>query len=167
MAARITQSGKEQVKAPAPKAEKPKYSQVNAQKARAKGLEEATKFSADPGDPISRAAARRNTSPIVPLKPQVSSAIQNAAEHLSKADLKGKKVEGILLGTYVQAGEAAVPKELNPKGLPVSVFVCMDGTSGVVKPGQKIDGNSAHHFYVKIGSDTYGPLEFNNPLFLK
>ncbi len=111
------------------------------------------------------AAVRRmaGAGGIVPLKPQVEAAIHAAAGKLKHADLKGKHVQGILIGTYIQAGSVHLPKEVDPKGLPAQVFVCMN-TGGVARPGQHVDGNKAQHYYVTIGHDTYGPLAFHNPL---
>ena len=96
-----------------------------------------------------------------PLKPEVVAAIRHAAEHLTPHALHGKKVHGILLGTYLQAGDVTLPHAVDPKGLPASVFVCMNVPLG---SPQKVDGNHATHFYVQIGHDIYGTLPFANPL---
>jgi hypothetical protein len=102
---------------------------------------------------------------LLPLEPAVKHAIASAAKSLTKADLKGKKIESTLLGMYSQAGAVKVPAALNPRHLPVSAFVCMN-TGGVLPSPTKDlpDPNTAQHFYLKIGNMTYGPLPFQNPL---
>lgn len=102
---------------------------------------------------------------VVPLKPQVVAAIREAAEKVTSAELKSKKVHGMLLGTYIQAGAVKLPKGDDPQDLPASAFVCWTAGGGdIPEPGQVVDGNQAQHFFLNIGHDTYGPLPFTNPL---
>jgi hypothetical protein len=97
-------------------------------------------------------------------RPEVIAAIHEAASKINHAELKGKQVHGVLLGTYIQAGSVKVPHSVDTNGASAEAFVCMNTGGGVAPPGEKVDGNQAQHFYVRIGDATYGPLPFNNPL---
>jgi len=99
----------------------------------------------------------------IPVKPQVQQAVDTAASAVTSKDLKGKKVEGMLLGEYFPVGAVRVGADVNPRHLPASALICMGGE--LPEPGQSpLDPNTAQHYYLKIGGEQYGPLPFANPL---